>query len=272
VTYGFTQLIHYLDYSRHYRYRYLDGWQEKDIRAQRCFWAAFEQALGAYFLPEDPEAAFYREWPFHPRRSSSRGRFQKDPTSLRTSKPLVWASDARPQLLCYSWITGISKVPQVVVVRKHLVEIQYLRTTIVNTQREEFGNLVKGTVRRNRISPVPSAQRSPVSQNHCTTCPYVGLCLGQQKLIDTPLVRRPETILIYLTNLRSNNLRETCTTTPGRISGPKSQLTPAFYRFQAIRGADLAQHPANMVLNCLLREIERSSNFLVREAFAEQLH
>jgi hypothetical protein len=35
-----------------------------------------------------------------------------------------------PQLICYSWITGISDVAQVVFVRKRLVEIQYFRTTI----------------------------------------------------------------------------------------------------------------------------------------------
>ena len=32
-----------------------------------------------------------------------------------------------PQLVCYSWITGIAEVAQVVFVRKRLVEIQYLR-------------------------------------------------------------------------------------------------------------------------------------------------
>ena len=35
-----------------------------------------------------------------------------------------------PQLVCYSWITGVSDVTQVVFVRKRLVEIQYFRTTI----------------------------------------------------------------------------------------------------------------------------------------------
>ncbi len=35
-----------------------------------------------------------------------------------------------PQLVCYSWITGIADVAQVVFVRKSLVEVQYLRTTI----------------------------------------------------------------------------------------------------------------------------------------------
>jgi hypothetical protein len=32
-----------------------------------------------------------------------------------------------PQLICYSWITGVSEVAQVVFVRKQLVEIQYLQ-------------------------------------------------------------------------------------------------------------------------------------------------
>src|SRR6266852_6015031 len=35
-----------------------------------------------------------------------------------------------PQLICYSWMTGISEVALVVFVRKHLPEIQYLRTSI----------------------------------------------------------------------------------------------------------------------------------------------
>jgi len=96
-----------------------------------------------------------------------------------------------PQLVCYSWITGISDVAQVVFVRKRLVEIQYFRTTITDEQREEFGQLVDDTVRR-----IESAQFLPHSgvrfpQNPCTSCPYVGLCLGQQELVDATLVRRP---------------------------------------------------------------------------------
>ena len=47
---------------RRYRYRYLDGWQEKDTRAALLFGRAFEQALGAYFRREDPAVALYREW------------------------------------------------------------------------------------------------------------------------------------------------------------------------------------------------------------------
>ena len=43
-----------------------------------------------------------------------------------------------PQLVCYSWMTGISEVAQVVFVRKRQVEVQYLHTTITDAQREEF--------------------------------------------------------------------------------------------------------------------------------------
>jgi hypothetical protein len=96
-----------------------------------------------------------------------------------------------PQLVCYSWITGISNVAQVVFVRKRLVEIQYLRATITNEQRLEFGQLVAETVRR-----IEAAQFLPHSgirfpQNPCITCPYVGLCLSRQELVNASLVRRP---------------------------------------------------------------------------------
>jgi hypothetical protein len=53
-----------------------------------------------------------------------------------------------PQLVYYSWITGIAEVAQVVFVRKRLVEVQYLRTTITEEQRHEFGRLVESTIRR----------------------------------------------------------------------------------------------------------------------------
>jgi CRISPR/Cas system-associated exonuclease Cas4 (RecB family) len=96
-----------------------------------------------------------------------------------------------PQLLCYSWMTGIAEVAQVVFVRKHLVEVQYLRTTISDEQREEFGRLVEDTIQR-----IKSARFLPQSgirfpQNPCTSCPYVGLCLGKQEMANARLVRRP---------------------------------------------------------------------------------
>jgi hypothetical protein len=51
-----------------------------------------------------------------------------------------------PQLVCYSWITGIADVAQVVFVRKRLVEIQYLKTTISDEHGSEFGQLVENTI------------------------------------------------------------------------------------------------------------------------------
>ena len=96
-----------------------------------------------------------------------------------------------PQLVCYSWVTGIAEVAQVVFVRKRLVEIQYLRTTITDEQRREFGQLVEVTTRQ-----IESAQFLPHSgirfpQNPCSSCPYIGLCLGRPELVEAALIRRP---------------------------------------------------------------------------------
>src|SRR5215831_2550920 len=60
--------------------------------------------------------------------------------------------------------------------------------------------------------------------------------------------------------------------TATEMSGPESEFTPAFDRLQPIRGTDLTQHPAQMVLDGLLGEIELAGNFLVGQAFADQLH
>jgi hypothetical protein len=110
-----------------------------------------------------------------------------------------------PQLVCYSWMTDISEVAQVVFVRKRLVEIQYLRTTISEAQRQEIGQLVEDTIRR-----IESAQFLPHSgirfpQNPCSTCPYLGLCPGKQELVDAALVRQPGAENLGLTNLRTRN-------------------------------------------------------------------
>ena len=96
-----------------------------------------------------------------------------------------------PQLVCYSWITGIADVAEVVFVRKRLVEIQYLCTRIPDDQRQEFGQLVEDSVRR-----IESAQFLPHSgirfpQNPCSSCSYIGLCLGRQDLAEAALVRQP---------------------------------------------------------------------------------
>ena len=88
-------------------------------------------------------------------------------------------------------MTGIDEVAEVVFVRKRLVEVQYLHTKITDEQRREFSQLVEDTIRR-----IESAQFLPHSgirfpQNPCSSCPYIGLCLGKQQLVESALVRRP---------------------------------------------------------------------------------
>jgi len=254
MTYSYTQISQYLTCPRRYRHRYLDGWQEKDTRATMLFGRAFEQALAAYFLHDDPAAVLFREWTACEKQSShySNGdtwdrmlqqgiqlldRFCQD-DRIRIRQPrhnlqikftravsnrndfvayidaigrldsmrclLEWKTTSSryseepdgllaldPQLVCYSWITGIAEVALVVFVRKRLVEVQYLQTTITDEQRQEFGQLVEDTIRR-----IESAQFLPHSgirfpQNPCSSCPYVGLCLGRQDLVESALVRRP---------------------------------------------------------------------------------
>jgi PD-(D/E)XK nuclease superfamily len=68
-----------------------------------------------------------------------------------------------PQLVCYSWITGVADVAQVVFVRKQLVEIQYLHTSITHLQRQEFGQLVEDTLRQLEACEFPHNSGIPVS-------------------------------------------------------------------------------------------------------------
>jgi len=76
-------------------------------------------------------------------------------------------------------------------VRKRFCEIQYLKTTITDQQREEFGRMVETTV-----SHIEAAEFLPHSgirfpQNGCISCPQLGLCLDNKQLIEAKLIRRP---------------------------------------------------------------------------------
>ena len=96
-----------------------------------------------------------------------------------------------PQLVCYSWMTGIDQVAQAVFVRKRMVEVQYLRATITDQQRQEFATLVDDTVRSIESGLFLPHGGIRFPQNPCTTCPFLGLCLGQRDLVEAGLVRRP---------------------------------------------------------------------------------
>jgi hypothetical protein len=254
MTYSYTQISQYLTCPRRYRHRYLDGWKEKDTRANMLFGRVFEQALAALFLRQDPGAVLFQGWSAHqngqiecshndswehmlrqgiqllerfvqddrvrirqPRRNlqikftrpiSGKNDFVayvdaigqldgkrcllewKTSSSRYPEEPLGLAS-LDPQLVCYSWVTGISDVAQVVFVRKRMVEVQYLRTTMTHEQRDEFGRLIDNT-----IGQIESGNFLPHSgirfpQNPCTSCPYVGLCLGRSELVEKALIRKP---------------------------------------------------------------------------------
>ena len=253
MTYSYTQISQYLTCPRRYRYRYLDGWQEKDVRAAMLFGRAFEQAIAALFRHEDAAGKLFEQWAAcknMPMAYSGHDtwdsmlqqgvqlleRFVQD-GRVEISRPaqqqiqfsrtlssgsgfvafvdaigeldgtpclLEWkTASARypeepagitgldPQLICYSWMTGIDAVAQVVFVRKRTVEVQYLRATIGEEQRKEFEDLVEHTVRgvESGLFLPHSGIRFP--QNPCTSCPFVGLCLEQRDLVDAALVRKP---------------------------------------------------------------------------------
>jgi hypothetical protein len=95
-----------------------------------------------------------------------------------------------PQLICYSWMAGISEVALVVFIRKNSPEVQYLKTSIDEDQRREFGQLVETTV--NQIEAGQFLPHSGIRfpQNGCVSCSHLGMCLGDQQLVDSRLIRR----------------------------------------------------------------------------------
>jgi PD-(D/E)XK nuclease superfamily len=95
-----------------------------------------------------------------------------------------------PQLICYSWITGIRDVALVVFIRKSLPEIQYLKTSITDEQCGEYGRLVEGTVRQIESGQFPPHGGIRFPNNGCVGCPHLGLCLGNQEMVYTRLIRR----------------------------------------------------------------------------------
>jgi hypothetical protein len=96
-----------------------------------------------------------------------------------------------PQLICYSWMSGISDVALVAFVRKRFPEIQYLKTTISDEQRQEFGRVVETTANRIAAGEFPPHSGIRFPQNGCVSCAQLGLCLGNQQLINAKLIRTP---------------------------------------------------------------------------------
>ena len=96
-----------------------------------------------------------------------------------------------PQLICYSWVSGIRDVALVVFVRKRMPEIHYLKASITDEQREEFDRLVRSTASQIEAGQFPPHSGIRFPMNGCTSCAHLGLCLGSQPLVDSKLIRRP---------------------------------------------------------------------------------
>src|SRR6266849_3169593 len=203
MTYSYTQISQYLRCPRGYRHRYLDGWREKEDSAAVLFkeWGAYRDAPLEHSNGDSWDRMAHQGVQLleklarddririrQPRRNlqtklvrslphgndfvayidaignldgircvldwkTTRSRYPEEPTGLLALDP---------QLICYSWMSDISDVAVVVFVRKRMPEIQYLPH---------------------------SGIRFP--QNGCVSCPYLGLCLGNQQLIDVKLIRKP---------------------------------------------------------------------------------
>src|SRR6267143_1012406 len=241
MVYSYTQISQYLRCPRSYRYRYLDGWREKETRAAMAFGRSFENALGAYLREEDFSAALFKEWeayrntPFEFKKGETWDRFvhqgvhllqrfaqdnrvrihnpRKDlqikflqtltggsefvayldaigeidgvrslidwkTTTSRYPDGLEGLLSLDPQLICYSWISGTAEVALVVFVRKHDPEIQYLRASISEEQRQEFGRLVESTINQIEAGHFNSHSGIRFPQNGCVSCAHLGLCLN----------------------------------------------------------------------------------------------
>jgi hypothetical protein len=254
MTFSYSQISQYFGCPRRYRYKYLDGWQEKDTRASMIFGRCFEKALAAFFQGEDSGASLYKEWgEFRDAHLEySKGddwdrmlrqgiglleRFAQDDriqipepkqnTQVKLIRALPNGNDfvsyidgiglldgkrsvlewkttgsryaEEPegltsldlQLTCYSWISGISDVAIVAFVRKRVPEIQYLKATISEQQRLEFGLSVERTIHQIETAQFPARPGIRFPQNGCVSCGHLGLCIENQKLIAASLIRRP---------------------------------------------------------------------------------
>ena len=110
--------------------------------------------------------------------------------ATRRSPRACW--DLNPQLVCYSWVSGMAEVALVAFVRKRLPKIQYLRTSISEKQRLEFAQLVDQSIRQIEAGYFLPHSGIRFPQNDCLSCPYLGLCLDRPELVQARLYRRPE--------------------------------------------------------------------------------
>ena len=83
-----------------------------------------------------------------------------------------------PQLVCYSWISGISEVAMVVFVRKHAPEIQYLEGfDLARAAPGVWSKLVETTINQIEAGHFNPHSGIRFPQNGCVSCSHLGLCL-----------------------------------------------------------------------------------------------
>src|SRR3982751_3727125 len=57
-----SQMSLYQTCPRKYRYKYIDGWREKELSASLVFGRCFEDAIAALYRGQDPGARFFDLW------------------------------------------------------------------------------------------------------------------------------------------------------------------------------------------------------------------
>ncbi len=78
----------------------------------------------------------------------------------------------------------------VVFVRKHAPEIQYLKASISEERRHEFGRLVETTINQIEAGHFVSHSGIRFPQNGCLACPHLRLCLDNKELVNINLIRK----------------------------------------------------------------------------------
>ncbi len=163
-------------------------------------------------------------------------------TSARYPVDPVGISALDPQLVCYSWMTGIEEVAQVVFVRKRLVEVQYLRAAISDEQRQEFATLVEDTVKLIRCHAITNSCLTHSNKSSSKTCAKKRLSMIR------PKDYRVQLDLVSYENLRQQILRRDgwrC-----QFCGSMSNLEVHHQRFRSQAGADSEQNLITLCTPC----------------------
>ena len=104
----------------------------------------------------------------------------------------ILTQDPGSRVACETLVTtGLAIVAGEITTNAQFDVQEVVRTTITDAQREECGELVQSTIHRIESSDFLPHSGIRFPQNPCSSCPYVGLCLGRQDLAGGVLVRYP---------------------------------------------------------------------------------